>query len=210
MGVSEERAVPIPVPATPGLVLDGLYVAVHDAEAAGAVLAAPHPLYGGSMDSPVVNELAQACDVSGIASLRFNWRGVGASGGDPSGEPGHADADFEAALEQMGETVTGPLVACGYSFGAATAVRCAARNARVMRRVLVAPPPALLDADLLEKFPGKTLIVGGENDELAPVDALSQWAAENDRIDFAMVPEADHFFAFGLADLGRSVRAFLG
>jgi alpha/beta superfamily hydrolase len=209
MGISEERSVPIQV-AGGGPALEGLYVAVADPEAGGAVIAPPHPLYGGSMDSPVLNELAHACDRAGIASLRFNWRGVGASAGDPSGEADDADADYGAGLEQIRETVPGPLVACGYSFGAATAVRCAAREPRVTRRVLVAPPPSLLDLDALERFPGKTLILSGENDALAPGDALAALAAENDRIEFALVPEADHFFAFGLAEVGKQALRFFG
>lgn len=212
MGISEERAVPIPVPtaAEPGLVLDGLYVAVRDRDAAGAVIAAPHPLYGGSIDSPVVNELAQACDGAGIATLRFNWRGVGASGGRPSGEARDADADYGAAFAQLAETVSGPIVACGYSFGAAAAVRCAAQSERVTRMVLVAPPPALLDADRLAEFAGRSLVLCGERDDLAPPDALAALAAECDRVSFASIPEADHFFVSGLAELGRRARAFLG
>ncbi|MBW2315511.1 MAG: alpha/beta fold hydrolase [Deltaproteobacteria bacterium] len=208
MGISEERSVPIPT--SDGLALEGLYVAVSGVEVGGAVVAPPHPLYGGNMDLPVLNELAHACDRAGIATLRFNWRGVGASAGTPSGEAGDADLDYGASLEQIAETVPGPLVACGYSFGAATAVRCAAREPRITRRVLVAPPPSLLDLDALERFPGKTLILTGENDDLAPADALAALAAENDRIEFALVPEADHFFAFGLAEIGKQALRFLG
>jgi alpha/beta superfamily hydrolase len=209
MGVSEERAVPIPLPGSE-LALEGLYVAVPDPDARGAVIAPPHPLYGGSMDAPVVNELAHACDRAGIATLRFNWRGVGASAGTPSGEAGDADADYGASLEQIAETVPGPLVACGYSFGAAAAVRCTAREPRVTHRVLVAPPPSMIDADALERFPGRTLILVGEQDVLAPADALAALAAECERLVLAVVPEADHFFAFGLAEIGRRTARFLG
>jgi alpha/beta superfamily hydrolase len=210
MGISEERAVPIPVTGEHGLVLEGLYVGVTDPEADGAVIAPPHPLHGGSMDSPVLNELAHACDLAGIASLRFNWRGVGASGGRASGESGDADADYGAALEQIAETVPGSLVACGYSFGAATAVRCAAAEPRVTRLVLVAPPPALLDADALLAFGGRTLVLTGEHDALAPMDALVTLAAEHQRIEVVAVPEADHFFVSGLAEIGRRAARFLG
>jgi len=201
--------VPIPLPGG-GLALEGLYVAVAGPDARGAVIAPPHPLYGGSMDSPVLNELAHACDRAGVATLRFNWRGVGASAGVPSGEPSDADADYRATLEQIAETVPGSLAACGYSFGAAAAVRCATREPRVTHRVLVAPPPSLLDADALAGFAGKTLILVGEHDALAPAQALAALAAESERIELALVAEADHFFAFGLAEIGKHTARFLG
>ena len=68
-------------PIVPGSRLEGLYTPA-DAPVGGAVIAPPHPLYGGSMDSPVVTELAQACARADFASLRFNWRGAGASAGE--------------------------------------------------------------------------------------------------------------------------------
>ena len=208
MGISEERAVPIPVPGGDG-VLEGLYVSARGPEPGGAVVAAPHPLHGGSMDSPVVNDLAHACDRAGIASLRFNWRGVGASAGRPSGDVRAADADYRASLEQLGQTVRGPLVASGYSFGAAAAVRCAVDEPRVTRRVLVAPPPALLDRTALTRFPGRTLILTGEHDALAPAAELEALIAGHERIELAVIPGADHFFAAGLAGIVTRSHRFL-
>ncbi|HKX46761.1 MAG TPA: hypothetical protein VJP77_08665, partial [Planctomycetota bacterium] len=56
-----------------GLALEGLFVPIEPGTRGGAVIAAPHPLMGGSMESPVVTELAHACQRSGRGSLRFNW-----------------------------------------------------------------------------------------------------------------------------------------
>ena len=67
-----------------GCVLDGLFRMGQDKESGGAVIAAPHPLYGGSMESPVVGAMDFACEKAGIGGLRFDWRGVGASAGKPS------------------------------------------------------------------------------------------------------------------------------
>jgi len=107
MSKREERAVAIPL-AGGTQALEGIYVAGLDADAVGVVVAAPHPLYGGSMDSPVVNEIAYAARTAGLASLRFNWRGVGASAGLPSGEATDADADYRAALDHLLETLISP------------------------------------------------------------------------------------------------------
>jgi len=143
-----DKMIAIAMPGAPWA-LEGIFTGVAGADPGGAVVAAPHPLYGGSMDSPVVAELAWACQSAGYATVRFNWRGVGASGGEVSGDPALADSDYAAALDYLEETAPGPILAAGYSFGAAAAVRVAHTRPRVRRLVLVSPPPALLDARAL-------------------------------------------------------------
>ncbi len=198
-----EKMVVVPGPE----VLEGIFLAAPDG-AGGAVIAPPHPLYGGSMENPVVTEAAHACAKRGVASLRFNWRGVGASRGAPSGDAGDADADYGAALDHLSETLPGPVVACGYSFGALAAVR-ASRDPRVRRLVLVAPPPAMLATEALAAFDGPVLALTGARDTLAPADALQAALAPLPRAELVVVPGADHFFAAGLAEIGRAVAGFL-
>jgi uncharacterized protein len=178
-------------------------------EACGAVIAPPHPLYGGSMDSPVVAELTWACQRAGYATVRFNWRGVGASGGAPSGDSAEADADYAAALAYLEETVEGPIIAAGYSFGAAAAVRVARANPRVRRLVLVAPPPALLDAEALAQFRGPALVVVGSRDSFAPVDVLAELLGDGERRRLDVIAEADHFFQSGLGEISRAIGGWL-
>lgn len=195
-----------------GLALDGIYVpgAGPDTEAGGGVIAPPHPLYGGSMEHPVVTELAHACERVGLASLRFNWRGVGASGGDQSGESDDAHADYRAALSFLEETVPGVIVACGYSYGAATAVAVSLSAPRVRRLLLVAPPMAMLDLDALTQFSGKVLIAVGERDTLASAPELERLAERLEKATFAGFSDADHFFQTSLGELGRAAYEWLG
>jgi alpha/beta superfamily hydrolase len=162
------------------------------------------------MQSPVVNEIAWACQKAGIASLRFDWRGVGASAGEPSGSASDADEDYGAALLHLEETVNGELLACGYSFGAAAALRAGPGHPRVTRLVLVSPPPALLDPNALARFAGRVFLATGEADAIAPARELEALAARARRARFLVIPECDHFFAAGLAELGRELSAWLG
>jgi alpha/beta superfamily hydrolase len=191
------------------LALEGIYLAGDGPDAGGAVIAAPHPLYGGSMESPVVNEIAHACQRAGLASLCFNWRGVGASAGEPSGEAVAADADYAAAALHLAETVSGPLVAAGYSFGAAAAVRVGAQHPRVWRLLLISPPPSLLAAAALKGFRGAVLMLTGEHDAIAPARALEDLAASLPRATLRVVAEADHFFMAGLGEIARAVGDWL-
>jgi hypothetical protein len=191
--------------------LDGIFLGARAGTAAdGAAIAPPHPLYGGSMQSPVLNEIAWACQKAGIASLRFDWRGVGASAGEPSGRSEDADADYAAALDHLEETVSGDLLACGYSFGAAAALRAARGRPRVTRLVLVSPPPSLLDAEALVRFAGKVFAATGAQDGIAPAGELEALFARARRARFVVIPDCDHFFGSGLADLSRELAAWLG
>jgi len=202
--------VTIPVPGTE-IVLEGIYIAAaDDQEVPGAVVAPPHPLMGGSMDSPVVNEIAYACRAAGYATLMFNWRGVGASSGTPSADNADADADYAAALVHLAETVPGPLIASGYSFGSAAAVRVAADNARVRRLLLVAPPPQIVSQEQLSASKARALLISGTEDTFVPLETLKGWAAENPRLTLEVVQDADHFFGIGLAQVGRAAKHWLG
>ncbi len=186
--------------------LEGIYQPLGEA---GLLLAPPHPLYGGSLESPVLSELAWAATQVGLASLRFNWRGVGASAGERSGRAADADADYAAALDQLAETVPGPLVAGGYSFGSGAAVRAAAGNPRVRSLLLVAPPPALVAPTAIADAGLRTLVLVGEYDTLAPARELIAAFDSAPHVSLEVIPHADHFFAEGLAELGRLAREWL-
>jgi hypothetical protein len=205
----QEKAVAIAL-GTAGDSLEGTYLAGAAGDERGAVIAPPHPLYGGSMESPVVAEVAFACHRAGIATLRFNWRGVGASAGVPSGDEDVADEDYAAALAHLAESVPGALLACGYSFGSAAAVRAAERSPRVRRLVLVAPPPQLIAPARIAALRARTLVVSGDRDGFVPLATLQSALGAAANVTLCVLPGVDHFFGSGLGALGRGVSEWLG
>lgn len=155
-----------------------------------AVVAPPHPLYGGSLGSPVVKAIERAFADAGLTTLAFNFRGVGESTGEPSGELADALADYRAAATSAADLT---LRACaGYSFGSVAALACAAELAAPFV-LMVAPPLALLPPELLERARA-VVIVAAEHDEYAPLAALHELAAAHAQLTIDVVPGSDHFF----------------
>jgi uncharacterized protein len=175
-----------------------------DEPAPVAVVAAPHPSYGGSLDNPVVTELAHALRGCGAGTLRFNWRGVGASQGDISPDVEQAATDFTAALDHVDEGQ--PLIGAGYSFGAATAMRVALRDPRVRALVLVAAPIRMLQALPIDELRVPVLFIAGTRDTFAPraeIDALLR-DLPGARVEW--LGGIDHFFGIGLGELAAALR----
>lgn len=162
------------------------------------------------MSSPVTTEIAMAASDAGYAVLRFDYRGVGASAGVPSGEAADADEDYFAALAFMEESVEGVIVACGYSWGALAASRVCIAEPRVRKLVLIAPPGAMLDEAALRDWGHPMLVIAGDRDGYAPVDELAQKLASLESAELVVLEGVDHFFMTGLAELGRHTRRWLG
>jgi alpha/beta superfamily hydrolase len=164
-----------------------------------ALVAPPHPLFGGSIGNPVVRALESALAARGLATLAFNFRGTGASGGAPSGEQSDALIDYLAAAR--GGAGALELAWCtGYSFGGCAAL-AAAIELGVQRVLMVGPPLALLDPALLSRFDGELAIAVGSEDDYAPLPELREVLARARTPRVEVVEGADHFF------LGSQVQA---
>lgn len=170
-----------------------------------AVVCHPHPLGGGDMHNHVVMAVSRAARESGLAALRFNFRGTGRSGGEHGGGAREV-ADVEAAAARARELVPGGLlVVMGYSFGAAVAARWLATGGRADAFVAVALPEASGAPDL-GGVPA--LLVAGALDDISPLGFNRQVAAEG-RVEAVTLPGTDHFFGGALADLEEAVIEFL-
>jgi len=154
-----------------------------------ALVAHPHPQFGGTLDNKVVQTLARALVELGYVALRPNFRGVGASEGrydEGRGEVDDLAAVLEWAQREFGEL---PFVLAGFSFGAAMQTKLAQRL-KPQRMVLVGVAVGRFEA---LPVPGDTLVIHGERDDTVALAAVLDWARPQE-LPVVVVPGADHFF----------------
>lgn len=167
-----------------------------DSPVAGAVICHPHPLYGGSMDNNVVNAVAQTLQETGHSTLRFNFRGVGASEGSHGGGTDEVE-DVRAAISFVREKSSDsmPVVLSGYSFGSWVAASALAGEDSVSHLILVAPPTSMFDFSMLASDGGERArhFIVGDRDQFCDLDILR---GVYDRLpepkSMKVVPGADH------------------
>lgn len=177
----------------------------------GVIIAPAHPLMGGTLDHPVCSEIAYACYQEGIAGLRFNWRGVGASQGSVTGDRAAALEDFHAALDHLRESIDGETVAAGYSFGAIIALTAAMRYQQFRRVIAVSPPLALLHSLDLSAVRSPITVICGGADSYSPAAGLQEHLRRWPHIRLHVIASVDHFYnERGLVELSALVRAAVG
>lgn len=162
----------------------------HDGPPRGvAVLCHPHPLHGGTMENKVVQTLARALRQVGWRTVRFNFRGVGASHGHWDG--GRGEVDDALAVVAAVRDASLPLALGGFSFGGYVASQAAARlQPPAQRLVLVAPATVNFD---VAPVPDHTLVIHGEADDVVPLAATLDWARQQ-TLPVVVVPGVGHFF----------------
>lgn len=173
------------------------------------VISHPHPLYGGDLDNPVVAVLARVYQRLGYTTLRFNFRGVGASGGSYADGWGEQD-DVRAAaayLTGLEKTVTD---LASYSFGAWITLRLNPAIATVRRQLLVAPPVAFLEFGAIATPPPELVVIAGDRDEFAPLEQLRECVLHwHPTAHLQVLPGADHFYWNALGRLEEVVATAL-
>jgi len=160
-----------------------------------ALVAHPHPLYGGALDNKVTQTLAWAFRDLGYVSLRPNFRGVGSSEGVHDkgiGETDDLQQVAQWAMERFGNQQT---VLAGFSFGSYVQLRLAQRIA-VERMVLVGTAVGRVSGDREyagANVPPDTIVIHGELDETVPLANVLAWAGPQE-LPVTVIPGADHFF----------------
>ncbi|WP_304306060.1 alpha/beta hydrolase [Pseudacidovorax intermedius] len=163
-------------------------------DAGVAVIAHPHPLFGGTMDNKVVQTLARAFVACGYTAIRFNFRGVGGSAGVHDEGRGETD-DFLQVVRELAPQ--GRLAIAGFSFGAFVASQATARldgERDIRRLVLVGTAASRFEvATLPAALHEHTLVVHGEQDDTVPLAAVMDWARPQ-ALPITVVPGGGHFF----------------
>jgi alpha/beta superfamily hydrolase len=148
-----------------------------------ALVAHPHPQFGGTLDNKVVQTLARAFVGLGYETWRPNFRGIGESEG--SYDEGRGEVEDLFAIHEK----IHPAVLAGFSFGAAMAAMLAKRVPPA-RMVLVGVAVTNFEVPAV---PAGTLVIHGERDETIPLAAVLDWARPQE-LPVVLVPDADHFF----------------
>jgi alpha/beta superfamily hydrolase len=178
--------------------------------AAVAVVCHPHPLHGGTMHNKVVHTLARSFERFGARSVRFNFRGVGASAGRFAEGHGETD-DLLAVVDWVRrQRPNDELWLAGFSFGATVALRAAGRLP-VSRLVTVAPAVHLYDDLAGFQAPNVPwLLVQGSADEVVEPGVVLGWVESlRRRPEVVMLDGVGHFFHQRLPELANAVAAHL-
>jgi len=172
----------------------------------------PHPLGGGTMHNKVVYHAMKVFQAKGWPVLRFNFRGTGLSDGK---HDGRAEVDdVRAGLDWLSAEFGKPIVAAGFSFGAAMGLRAACGDDRVQGFAALGLPTHAEGRDYTHSslpecgFP--KLLLSGNRDQYAPVEQLQAvfaGAAEPKRLE--LIPEANHFFVGHLSAMQAALGHWL-
>jgi alpha/beta superfamily hydrolase len=181
-----------------------------------AIVAHPHPLFGGHRDNKVVQTLGRTLHALGYTVWLPDFRGVRESEGLHDDGQGEVD-DLAAVLDQAQHESAGQaalpqqsVVLAGFSFGSMVVTRLATRltaaNTPADRLILVGTATSKWTVD---PVPGDTLVIHGENDEVVPLSTVLDWARPQE-LPVVVIPGADHFFHRKLTVIKRLVRQAWG
>lgn len=177
----------------------------------GVVVCHPHPLYGGNMLNNIVVAICEALSRHSMAAFRFNFRGVGNSGG-AFGEGIAEQEDVRAVLAFILSTAdidAKRIGLAGYSFGASVALPVALEDERVGLLALVSP--ALSDSgwEQLKGYRQAKFVIVGDADFVIPLERLRQHIGDiADPKQYQVVSGADHFWWGYEEEVAQTVARF--
>ena len=177
-----------------------------EARAGVAIVCHPHPQHGGTMHNKVVTMLERSLRESGLTTVVFNFRGVGASAGTYDDGRGETDDLLAVAEWVQRARPHDALWLAGFSFGSYVAAR-AASQLPVRQMISVAPPVSRWDFAHLAHPLCPWLVIQGEADEVVDPTQVYAWvAAQSEPPTLVRMPDTGHFFHRRLMDLRGAVK----
>ncbi len=192
-----------------GFTLEGL-LSIPEACTSAVVVCHPHPAYGGEMHNNVVQALVDAFEDRGDATLRFNFRGTGGSGGAHGGGGPELEDVVSAVDFLLAESGVTRIAVAGYSFGAIVGMHAGMEDDRVSALIGIALPVGMMDGAFLVRCTKPKLLVAGDRDSFGPLPAvrdLFERIPEPKTLE--VVPGADHFYIGLDSTAARHASAFL-
>jgi len=171
----------------------------------------PHPLGGGTMHNKVVFRAASGLVDAGLVTLRFNFRGVGASTGEHDEIPGGTE-DVRDALDYLANEYPGePITLAGFSFGSRTGMEVGIDDDRVVRLISIGTPVDKYgDYEFLTAVRKPILFVHGDKDEFGAVENVRRIADEIPTAELVVFENCGHFFDEHLSELREVIRVWTG
>jgi alpha/beta superfamily hydrolase len=195
--------------------LEGRYQHGSRPDAPIALMLHPHPQHGGTMNNRVIYTIYHAFARKGFSVLRFNFRGVGRSQGRfDRGEGELSDAASALDWLQIYNPNASACWIAGFSFGAWIGMQLLMRRPEITGFISVAPPANLYDFSFLAPCPSSGLILQGDLDEVVPHESVQKLihklSNQRDiRIDYRLIPGANHFFQTHLEALNAEIEDYL-
>lgn len=195
--------------------IEGRYTESSNPNAPTALVLHPHPLYGGTMNNKVVYNLYKTLVKNDFTVLRINFRGVGRSMGKFDEGVGEM-TDAATALDwlQLNNPLSNVHLIAGFSFGAWIAMQLIMRRPEINNFIAVSPPVNKYDFSFLSPCPIPGLIVQGDRDSVVMEESVSSLAQKLSKqkvikIEYKMVPGADHFFREKITSMTEEIDEYL-
>lgn len=168
-----------------------------------AILGHPHSLKGGAMQNKVVTTMARTFKAAGIPSLRFNFRGVGASEGEFDDGIGESEDMLKVARQIQTELPGVELIFAGFSFGSFVAYRSASQCEHTLL-ITIAPPVQNFDFTAFPTNPSPWVLIQGDEDDVVLPKLVFEFAEARD-IQLIKFEKTEHFFHGKLTDLKETL-----
>ena len=188
------------------------YPAFSSQPVASCLICHPHPLYGGDMNNNVVTALSRSMITDGIATLRFNFRGVGQSGGS-YGEGVSEMLDVAACLNHLSSDErldSSKIILSGYSFGSWVAMKTTISDQRPSRLIMISPPLDMYDFSFLRSEKRPKLMVAGDGDFVCSLKRFEEFSDEVADPKMSVILKGHDHFHWGTEDaITNQARQFL-